>query len=371
MHSEFQEVELDRVRYSLVWEGSETLYKGLDIQTSDKVLVITSAGCNVLNALLKDPAELVAIDLNPVQNCLLKLKLHIIEHHDHLVFRGLMGFDGRHGVDKAWAAISGTLEADRQAYWSSFFHDNPDGIIMAGKLEKYLTGFIGSLESSVQENLRTLTTFTDIGQQQKFFMEELHGTSFRPRFIEYFDRQNLSKGRDPRLFRYAGESGGESFYLRLMQQMGSQLAGDNFFFRFFFFGPLQLPESILPPCYRKENFLRLKEMLPKLKIVNGEAIDYLLSEEGRQINKASLSNIFEYTSEQEFRAVCHTLFEDPCRKLRAVFWNLLQDQGASDGTKACESAVKEELSDNLSRQEACFYFRNVRLLDTVSVPLQV
>lgn len=368
MHSEFQKLELDRVRYSLVWEGSETLYRGLEIQPSDKVLVITSAGCNVLNTLLKDPAQLVAIDLNPVQNRLLELKRHIIARHDHAVLRGLMGFDGREGVEKAWPALSSTLEAEKQKEWSSFFQENPDGIILAGKLEKYLTGFIRSLEAPVQEKLHRLIGFKDVQRQRKFFMQELHHSSFRQQFIQYFDQQNLSKGRDPRLFRYAGESGGESFYLRLMQQLGSQLGGNNFFFRFFFFGPLQLPERILPPCYRKEHFLSLRKKLPKLKIVNGEAIDYLLSEEGRLINKASLSNIFEYTSEQEFQAVCRALCEDPSRKLKVVFWNLLQDQGCAHGH---ESSLKKELSDRLSRQEACFYFRNVRLLETVPVPFQV
>ena len=55
MHSEFYNVALDRIRYSLVWEDSTTLYAGLNIRPGDTVLVITSAGCNALNALLLGP----------------------------------------------------------------------------------------------------------------------------------------------------------------------------------------------------------------------------------------------------------------------------------------------------------------------------
>lgn len=371
MQSEFRELEFDRVRYSLVWEGSNTLYRGLNIQPFDQVLVITSAGCNVLNALLKDPARVVAIDLNPVQNQLLELKRHIIEQHDHSLLGGLMGFEGRAAVAKAWERLCPTLSLERQQFWSSFFQENPDGIIMAGKLEKYLTGFVPSLEPQLQEKLRHLISFRTVEEQRKYFMKELHLSSFRSQFIEYFDEQNLSKGRDPRLFRHAGESGGDSFYLRLMQQLSSQLAGENFFFRFFFFGPLHLPERILPPCYRKAHFLQLKKSLPKLKIVHGEAIDYLMTEEGRHINKASLSNIFEYTSAREFEEVCQMLFKDPSRKLKVLFWNLLQEKGTVNNSRGFESTLKEDLSDKLSRQEACFYFRNVRLLQTVQALQQV
>ena len=55
MNSEFYNVALNRLRYSLVWEDSQTLYEALAIGPTDNVLVITSAGCNALNALLQHP----------------------------------------------------------------------------------------------------------------------------------------------------------------------------------------------------------------------------------------------------------------------------------------------------------------------------
>ena len=94
MQTEFEKVDLNLIRYSLVWEGFETLYKGLEISPKDDLLMITSAGCNVLNALLKQPRSLTAIDLNSEQNRLLLLKMHTIEHLDHDPLVSLMGFRG-------------------------------------------------------------------------------------------------------------------------------------------------------------------------------------------------------------------------------------------------------------------------------------
>ena len=368
MRSEFYNVALDRIRYSLVWEGSTTLYRGLDIKPHDQVLVITAAGCNVLNALLKNPHQLTAIDLNPVQNRLLQFKKNVILSQEHGVFRDLLGLEGKAAVAATWQKVQSSLAPNDLSYWLTFFREHPEGLLAAGKLESYLNGFYHTLPANLQEKLQQLLNFNEVAEQRQYFLQALHVTDFRSRFIDYFDEQNLSKGRDPKLFKYAGESGGESFYLRLLQQLSSVLVKDNFFFRFFFFGPEGLPETILPPCYRQENYALLQAQLHKLEIVEGEAVDYLLSAAGASVTKASLSNIFEYTSPEEFQRVCQALFGQKGHQLRIVYWNLLQNQGACNGQARW---LQGSLSHTLSQQEACFYFRNVRVLETVPVPVQL
>lgn len=368
MESEFLKVELDRIRYSLVWEDSNTLYEGLDIGPDDQVLIITSAGCNALNALLKNPAQVTAVDLNPVQNRLLLLKKHIILNHDHSVFRNLMGLDGAAKVADAWTRLAQTLPEESKGFWEFFFQRHPEGLMVAGKLERYLTGFYHSLNPNMQEKIQKLIQFDNVQEQRTYFAHNLLGSAFQHLFIDYFDAANLSKGRDPKLFKYAEESGGEAFYSRLVDQVNSVLVKDNFYFRFFFFGPLNIPEAILPPCYREQNYAILRKQLSKLQVVNAEVAGYLLSEKGRAINKASLSNVFEYTSSSEFEKVYRMLFANPNRSLRIVFWNLLQNQGAHLATDPWFDPV---LSAALTKKDACFYFRNVRVQSTSPVPAPV
>ncbi|XWW44075.1 DUF3419 family protein [Fibrella sp. USSR17] len=362
MQSEFYTVALDRLRYSLVWEDSVTLYTALDVQPDDEVLVITSAGCNALNLLLADPQRVVAVDLNPVQNRLLRLKMHVIRHHDHAVFRGLLGFDGPDSVVNAFAELRTTLAADDLGYWRTFFDSHPEGILLAGKLEAYITGFLDTLDADTQQKLRQLVQFDHVGAQWAFFGDQLHGTSFQEQFIHYFDEANLSKGRDPRLFTYAEESGGEAFYNRLCRQIATTPVQHNFFFRFFFFGPSQLPEAILPPCYREAHYAQLRTNLHKLTSIDGEAVEYLLSEEGQVITKASMSNIFEYTSQEEFRRVGSLLTASSNRiPLRFVFWNLLQEQGA-----ATDAWPNAQITDQSLTDTACFYFKSVRVMEPIN-----
>ncbi len=365
MQSEFYRVALDQIRYSLVWEDSYNLYRGLQIQPADRVLIITSAGCNVLNTLLAKPRQVIAIDLNPVQNKLLALKCHTILHHGHSILRGLMGFDGVAAVEQAWTQLEISLPDDQKRYWAAFFASHPEGILTAGRLESYVTGFFNTLDLSTGQKLQALIRFDNLEEQYKFFLNELHQSSFQEKFIAYFSDENLSKGRDPKLFMYARESGGEAFYNRLVRQLSSSLVRHNFFFRFFFFGPTGLPESILPPCYQRKNYLLLRKHLPKLTIADGEATDYLLSAKGVFVNKASLSNIFEYTSPDEFEKVSLLLLSRANRKLRFVFWNLLQEQGASLDMTCRDTIQSFELP---SQPGSCFYFRNVRVMESRPIP---
>lgn len=355
MKTEFNALTLDSIRYSLVWEDSETLFHALNINENDEVLIITSAGCNVLNALIKNPKSITAIDLNPTQNRLLKLKQHLILHHQFETYLALCGFLNEESLLIAVKALMTTMDGEEKYFWEEYFRINSDGIIKAGRLESYITSFLKNLPQPIQDKLKQLLAFDCIKEQTDFFSQNLDSSVFKEAFINYFDDHNLSKGRDPKLLKYAEESGGVAFYKRLVNQIENTLVKKNFYFRFFFFGPKNIPEHILPPCYQQKNFQLLRQNLHKLNIVNGEAIEFLTSKEGENFNKASLSNIFEYTSHPEFQLVCNTLANNIKHPLKIVFWNLLNSQADERLIKPKSLIVKEEEAQATS----CFYFKNV------------
>lgn len=368
MKSAFAQVPLDCLRYGLVWEGHATLYAALAFEPTDHALVITSAGCNALNTLLAGPRQVTAIDLNPVQNQLLALKAHVIQHHAPAVLRGLLGLAGPAGVAAASAALQASLPAPAYRRWAAYLRQHPAGLLLAGQLEAYVTGFVPSLPAAWQHRLRQVLACESVAEQWAYVQQELDQPAFRERFIQYFDAANLSKGRDPRLYSYAAAAGGAVFYARLLRQLRQQLVRDNFFFRFLFFGPENLPEAILPPCYRAAHHARLRARLPYLRLVTGEATEFLLSAAGQDVSKASLSNIFEYVSAAEFERVSAALLAQRAasgRPLRAVFWNLLQAQAPG---RAAGVPLLAAASAQLGAAEACFYFGGVRLLDFTGCP---
>ena len=61
--------------YNQIWEDPDVDLAALALQPHHRVLTIASGGCNVLNYLAADPAEIIAVDLNPNHVALTRLKL--------------------------------------------------------------------------------------------------------------------------------------------------------------------------------------------------------------------------------------------------------------------------------------------------------
>ncbi len=81
--------------YNTCWEDPAVDRLALDLRAQDRMLVIASAGCNVLDYALVAPACIHAVDANPRQIALLELKLAGIKYLEFEDFFALFGA-GRH-----------------------------------------------------------------------------------------------------------------------------------------------------------------------------------------------------------------------------------------------------------------------------------
>lgn len=82
------------------------------------MLVITSAGCNVLDYALLAPRRIHAVDANPRQTALLELKLAGIRHLDHADFFALFGSGIHPRFDELYRdALRTELSPFAQCFW--------------------------------------------------------------------------------------------------------------------------------------------------------------------------------------------------------------------------------------------------------------
>jgi S-adenosylmethionine-diacylglycerol 3-amino-3-carboxypropyl transferase len=359
MKSEFHNIELNRIRYSIVWEDYNSLYTGLNIDENDELLIITSAGCSVLNACLKFPERIIAVDINPHQNKLLEFKLQLYKYSNYETLASILGLNKKTNALEAFESVKDFYCKEEYESWKLYFTENPEGLLSSGQLEKYIHQFYNTLSEIEKKYLLEIFESNSIESQQKLFAKLTEQTDFEQKFKIHFDDAQLSKGRDPKLFKYADENGGIAFYNRLYQHINNTLLKDNFYMRFFFFGIDGIEERILPPCYRKENFHVIKNNTNLIEIHTMDVMDYIENYNTTEINKASLSNIFEYTSTGDFeQSIARIKSKSKIKKL--LFWNLLHEQGIS---KPSLHYINKNISTKISSTEACFYFKNVRLLN--------
>lgn len=127
--------------YNTCWEDPAVDRLALKLTPNDTLLVITSAGCNVLDYALTGPRRIHAVDANPRQNALLELKLAGIRRLDHADFFAVFGH-GYHPQfrelyrDLLRAELSPSALAfwDRRARWfgnpnGSFYFHGLSGIV--------------------------------------------------------------------------------------------------------------------------------------------------------------------------------------------------------------------------------------------------
>jgi S-adenosylmethionine-diacylglycerol 3-amino-3-carboxypropyl transferase len=79
----FSNIHLGNLVYNTCWEDPRCDRSMLNIGPDSRVLVLTSAGCNALDYLLDNPAQVHCVDMNPRQNALLELKIAFFKATGH------------------------------------------------------------------------------------------------------------------------------------------------------------------------------------------------------------------------------------------------------------------------------------------------
>jgi S-adenosylmethionine-diacylglycerol 3-amino-3-carboxypropyl transferase len=122
--------------YNSCWEDPAVDRTALNLRPGDTLLVITSAGCNVLDYALTSPCLVHAVDANPRQTALLELKLtgiRLLEFDDFFAVFG----SGSHKRFRALytRALGDEISLFARAYWdkrTDWFADPRDSFYFYG-----------------------------------------------------------------------------------------------------------------------------------------------------------------------------------------------------------------------------------------------
>jgi S-adenosylmethionine-diacylglycerol 3-amino-3-carboxypropyl transferase len=112
----FERVHRQNLVYNQCWEDPAVDQEALQLCPEDRVLVITSAGCNALDYALSG-ARVLAVDVNPRQNHLLELKCAGIRALDFEGFFELFGRGGSPRAREAYAALRPELPPASREHW--------------------------------------------------------------------------------------------------------------------------------------------------------------------------------------------------------------------------------------------------------------
>ena len=136
--------------YNTCWEDPAVDRQALQLRPDDTLLVITSAGCNVLDYALAGVARIDAVDANPRQTALLELKLAGIRG---LEFEDFFGFFGRGFHVRADALYRDALRP-RLSEFARGFWDKQIGWFASASGSFYYHGLSGVVARAFRAYLR-------------------------------------------------------------------------------------------------------------------------------------------------------------------------------------------------------------------------
>ncbi|HEX7670115.1 MAG TPA: DUF3419 family protein [Polyangiaceae bacterium] len=299
----------DSILFSSCNEDSSCELRAFGDLAGKRVLCITAGGGRVLNLLLGRPDVVWAIDLNPAQNYLLELKIAGMRALDHTAYLRFMGVRACPDRRVTYAALREMLSPGA----ARFFDANPklveNGILLQGKLERYLRRVAIALRLIQPFGVRQLFAHKDIEAQRRF-VEKLDSRLFRAVAEIACSRSMLRLfSGDPGFYRYVPQEVPlhRVIYDGVLDHFRHYLAQDNPLMQLVFFGRW-IDEAALPIYLNAKTYEAVKAGLERVRLVTvTSTVNAALAEAGpAHFDTFSLSDISSYLDD-----AAHTqLFED-------------------------------------------------------------
>jgi S-adenosylmethionine-diacylglycerol 3-amino-3-carboxypropyl transferase len=315
------------IRYSQVWEDHLLLEEGLEIGADDHVMCIASAGDNALALLLAGAKKVTAVDLNPTQTALMQLQLAGIATFERIgELHQLVGASPCADRMALYEQVRARLPESARAFWDARSDDLVSGVQQCGRLEKYMAAFRKAHLAPRAEVIGTLLAARTLEEQAAAFAQ-LATPELAAATSKHFNRETMAEtGRDPSQFRFVDDVDVANYLWNRFRWACTELpVRGNFYLERFLTGGLADPE-LGPPHLQPKNYTRLRSLIDRVTVVTGGIDDVLRELPVGGLDKAGLSNIFEYLSPEQTDTLMGQLAGKLRQGGRFAYWNLLVDR---------------------------------------------
>jgi S-adenosylmethionine-diacylglycerol 3-amino-3-carboxypropyl transferase len=358
-HAEFYSV-----RYAQCWEDADVLMEGLAVRPGDRCVSIASAGDNTMALLLGGPSRVVALDLNPAQLACLEMRMAAFRNLNHAGLLELIGSRPcSHRMD-LYRACRGDLSPYARRFWDGRRKALRLGIGGAGKFERYFQTFRNRVLPLVhsRERVRALLRGGTLAERREFYDREWDSWRWRLMFRLFFSRFVLGRyGRDPSFFRYVVGPVAERILSRARYALTELDTADNPYLHWILTGT---HGNALPLALRAEHFDAIRSHVDRLELRCQSLEDYLAGGDALALDRANLSDIFEYMSEANFERILERLLEVARPGARWMYWNTLVPRRRPDRL-AERLRHLGDLSATLHGKDKAFFYCALHVEETV------
>jgi S-adenosylmethionine-diacylglycerol 3-amino-3-carboxypropyl transferase len=337
------------INYSSVNEDWRTEIAALKLREGGRVLCVTGSGDRPLDLLAAVPTRLVAIDRNPAQNYLLRLKTAALKE---LAFEDYAAFLGLNGAEPGWRLqvfdrLTPSLPGDTLAFWKAHGRYIGRGVLYQGRFERHFKRIAMLARCLRPRAIEELFAFTDLKKQCQFIKERWDTPYWRLAYrLILCPLTSRIFFRDPAYYAHVAVRVGDTLFERMQRALQRNLARDNFMISLTLRG--KLSPSDLPPYLTPEGCARIRERLHLLEVVDADVIDYLEDATPETFTHFSLSDVPSYMAEPDFHRLLAAVARCATPGARVVIRQFLTRYDPSDPLAARidrESHLEAQLAD--------------------------
>lgn len=288
------------LNYSLGNEDWSVEQQGLKINAGDHAVCVTASGDRPLHLLMTDCATVTSLDMNPIQNYLLELKLAAINHLEYNKYIAFMGCQPSRYRYHILKELQPHLSTQAAAFWLKHRKAIKRGIIYQGRTERLTKITAKFFKIFRRKNIKRLFEFTDLEEQREFVNSHWNTRSWRL-FFEVFANPKLSKFilDDPGLNAYV-EYGkpGQYIYERIHRYLNAHLARHSALLQLLLLGKI-LPDAYFP-YLTEPGYEKIRANSERIHIKTTNIIKFLGNSEPESIDCFSLSDIASYMPQTAF-----------------------------------------------------------------------
>jgi S-adenosylmethionine-diacylglycerol 3-amino-3-carboxypropyl transferase len=306
----FSHVHGNNLVYNTCWEDPRLDRVALEFGPDDRVMVITSAGCNALDYTLAGPSHVYAVDMNPRQNALLDLKRSGIKNLEYEDFFEMFGRGRLSNIKTIYSQkLRPNLPTWSQSFWDkkirwfdhprkSFYYRGTSGVV--ARMIKSYTDHVIRVRPQLDLLLEAQTT-----QEQ----EEIYEKHLKEKFWSGLMKFTLNRDTTmsmlgvPKAQRRQIETqypgGLVKFIQDCMEAVFAKLPiRDNYFWRVYLNGaytPDCCPEYLKP-----ENFQQLKDGVVDRVSTHTDSVQGFLEKHDGTISRFILLDHMDWLSDRFF-----------------------------------------------------------------------
>lgn len=349
--------EKEYIHYSNCHEDAEFVLEQVKNQPK-QILSIASALDNALALLLTNPDEVTAIDSNPTQIYLCRLKKYAIEsleYDDYLTFLGIKEGDSL----KIYEDIKEGLDKPTRTYFDRHsFLISDIKLMHCGRFEYYFSIFKNKVLPLIhsKENIEKFMTAKTQEEQNAFYDKTFNNARFRFMFKIFFSERVMKKlGRDAAYFKYNEKSLADMLKCKFEQGIYNNLNCGNPYLQYVVLNEFRS----LPVYLRKENYSIIKDRIHRLQIKQTDFQTEIREAEqtGKKYDFMYLSDIFEYMSEDTTSALSAGVYNALNTNGKALFFNMINDRRLTSTNSLCfkEEKLSQE-HDRAFYYTACYLY---------------